>query len=136
MSLISHRAAKLEINKDNIRITTLMPRSVKADEVMFMQYRISVPGTAYSSIKSQTWWPSGVRVRDFIFKRANNSKTTSCPVDKSQFVIASNDIEKDLPFPSRFANQDSNHAITNEDFTEPPTNAAMTLQDSNMDQMD
>lgn len=47
--LINFVSSKLKIDRDSVRITTLMPRSVKADELKFMQYRVSVPDRIYNS---------------------------------------------------------------------------------------
>lgn len=132
-------ASKLKIGKENIRVTTLMPRSVKIDEARFLQFRISVPDTAYNSIKSHTLWPSGVRIRDFVFKRSNSSQlTTSHPVDKSQFVSASKEpVEPVLQFPDQpnveLLDQVDVLPNINPDFTLLPTNAAVMLQDIDID---
>lgn len=125
--------SKLNLTEDDIRITSLMPRSLKPEEINYMQYRVSVPVSSYDAIKSNSIWPVGVRIRDFVFKQNTNSLRPS-PVAKNQFIIASDPdsqpiIQETHDIKTSDA-QDVDQPIENLDFLEVPTTPNV---DANMD---
>lgn len=124
-TLTKFLVSKLKTDNDSVRITTLMPRSIKATDVKFMQYRISFPDSVYNFIRDQSLWPVGVRIRDFVFKRAKTTTTSGPPVYISKFVVHNNDQSTNM-----------NSSVPNEDFPIAPTNAAITLQNVNPNQLD
>lgn len=122
--LVKYLAPRLDINPDDIRVTTLIPRSVKADELKFMQFRISIPASVYNLVRSHTLWPNGVRIRDFVFKRRRNVQFTSNPV--ADFILQQSETTNDDCGDGAARNDFVNVM----DFTLDQTSAADTLQEN------
>lgn len=73
-------------------------------------------------------------LRDFVFKRPNKPKSTLTPVEKRKFVVEQNQI-----MDGHMRNgpeQHSNDSNIDTDFTKLQTIAAVTLQDTNTEQVE
>lgn len=90
-------SSKLNVSEHQIKITTLVPSSIKPEDIRFMQFRISVPVNLYETIKSLSLWPPGVRIRDFVFKNKKSVNVSKpSPVAKNLFSITSERLETPL----------------------------------------
>lgn len=83
--LNNYLSKELEIDTSSIRTTLMNPAGITEDNVKFLQFRISVPEANYSKVRSQSTWPVGVRIRDYVFNRRGGGKTTS--VSKENFLL-------------------------------------------------
>lgn len=130
-------AAKYKLEQDKVKVTTLMPRSINKEDVKFMQYRVSIPENIYATVKNQSNWPVGVRIRDFVFKRGNlqSSNASTAPVDRTNFMVSIDDGQHESAGVSSDANQNLCHNVI-QDFHVTPTNVTIPLQNSEMDRMD
>lgn len=128
--------SKLAIDEENIKITTLMPRSLKSSDVKFMQFRISTPESVYESVRSQSIWPTGVRVRDFVFKRAKATQPSTPPVEKSKFDVPNVVVLSPSPTNEAASSDNQMNNIGNMDFQMQPTKAATVLPNANTNQTD
>lgn len=114
-----------------------MSRSINKEDVKFMQYRVSIPENIYATVKNQSNWPVGVRIKDFVFKRGNrqSSNASTAPVDRTNFMVSIDDGQHESAGVSSDANQNLYHNVI-QDFHVTPTNVTIPLQNSEMDRMD
>lgn len=68
--LTNYLSSELAIDNELIRVTSLNSNSNKVNAI---QYRVSVPELHYNKLMSSNTWPQNVRVRDYVFKRRNNT---------------------------------------------------------------
>lgn len=123
-------ASKLKADREIIRVTTLMPRSLKQDDIKFMQFRMSLPNNLVNTVTCDSFWPKGVRLRNFIYKKADHtsSKSRSPPVNRNCFGLVS-----PPPECNETAKVDE---ATDQDFQQPPTNATVVLQETMTNSME
>lgn len=68
---------ELCINESAIRATSLKPAGITDENIKFLQFRISVPENIYSKARASETWPTGVRIRDYVFNRRGGNVPTS-----------------------------------------------------------
>lgn len=59
---------KLKQSGDSIRCKILIPKGKDRGELNFVGFMVSIPDILYERVMSPTFWPSGVIVRDFLFR--------------------------------------------------------------------
>lgn len=82
--LSNYLANELHIDESTIRTTLLKPSGIADESIKFLQFRISVPESIYYKVRAPDTWPTGVRVRDYVFNRRGGNAPTS--VSKSNFL--------------------------------------------------
>lgn len=87
--LASFICAKLKTSHEQVSVTPLVARSIRPEEIRFLQFRVSVTPGLYNFVSSPTFWPSGVRTRDFIVKRNNrhSNRQVQTPVSSNRFDV-------------------------------------------------
>lgn len=80
--LTNYLSNELQIDGSNIRTTSLKPARIADDQLRFLQFRVSVPENVYNKVMAPETWPTGVRVRDYVF----NSRGVSASVSKDNFL--------------------------------------------------
>lgn len=68
---------RLGIEKDEIQLELLLPTGRTVPDMNYLQYKITIPNSTYSSIMSSDTWPKFVRVRDFVYKRRSDIGVSS-----------------------------------------------------------
>lgn len=90
--------SKAKVSEDQIKVTSLVPRSINMDEAKFLQYRVSFPTTLYGIVSVRSFWPVGVRTRDFVNKSNVRSRLPErVPVPSNLFVSEADDGRVDAP---------------------------------------
>ncbi|XP_037051995.1 uncharacterized protein LOC119085652 [Bradysia coprophila] len=93
-TLSNYLRSKLKSSNDQVRVVTLIPPSIKPEDLKFMQFRVSFPAGMYSAVSSPSIWPSAVRIRDFIIKGSNRNYGSNhrrpIPVARDHFDITVN----------------------------------------------
>lgn len=72
--LTNYLANELNIEKENILVTPLQSQNKNFNS---LQYRVSTPEANYGTLMTPSTWPKNGRVRDYIFKRRNNTEAAS-----------------------------------------------------------
>lgn len=71
--LMNYLSNELNTAKENILVTSLQSKGKSFNS---LQYRISAPEINYAALMTPSTWPRNVRVRDYIFKRQNNTEAS------------------------------------------------------------
>lgn len=67
--LTNYLSTELQIDGSNIRTTLLKSARIADENIKFLQFRVSIPENLYSKVRDPETWPTGVRVRDYVFNR-------------------------------------------------------------------
>lgn len=67
--LTNYLADKLRVAKEKISASILLPAGKSINDLIFFQYKITIPEDKYRAIMCSKSWPSNVYVRDFVYKR-------------------------------------------------------------------
>lgn len=89
--------SKLMATVDQVKVASIVPQSIKRDDLKFNQFKVSIPTEMYDTAMSPSIWPYGVKLRDFVFKQYKDkpSRTRPPPVDKDLFRIL-DDVDQSL----------------------------------------
>lgn len=71
--LKNYICTKLEIGKTDVHLSLLLPVGRTPDDMQFLQYKVTIPESNYSSIMSPDLWPQDVRLRDFVYKKRKHA---------------------------------------------------------------
>jgi len=66
--LIDYLSDELDISREKIGVSLLLPAGKTIDVLNFLQFKITIPESKYFAIMDPMSWPTRVRVRDFVFK--------------------------------------------------------------------
>lgn len=70
--LTDYLVNEMNIGRESIKVSVLLPTGKSLRDVNFLQYKVTIPATEYSCIICPDIWPRNVRVRDFVFKTNSN----------------------------------------------------------------
>lgn len=79
--LEDYLSGKLNIGKDKLSVSLLLPINRSVESMKFFQFKVTVPEVNYGSVNCPKFWPPNVRVRKFVFK----NRKTEC-VTKKRFL--------------------------------------------------
>lgn len=91
--LTTFLCSKLKADVDQVKVVSIVPKSISPEDVKFMQFRVSIPSALYDSVMHPSFWPPGVKVRDFVLRQTNRiRRPRPLPVSRNNFVVSGDDV--------------------------------------------
>lgn len=94
--LTDYLADELNIDKENLSLSLLIPTGRTIDDLEFLQYKITVPEDKYNSIICSNSWPSNVHIRDFVYKSKRKGVAKQQFLTRKKFCSNLNSTNEDL----------------------------------------
>lgn len=69
-----------DLSPEDVNCTTLIPANKKAEDLNHINFRVTVPDNFYDQTFNPSFWPKGVRLREYVSRSTNQLPPAFLPV--------------------------------------------------------